>query len=177
MAVNAKPRTQDHWSVRLHIKRPGGPMRVVLIVLALVQALLLYLTASSFAANGGLYGCSTPCATPVPGAPPPTPLASVLYSIIILLLPAVMGALSQSWEEAVMLAAVPWLLAVIFTAGSVLAPAYSVIPATRAQPAASHFAAPFWLDPARITPLLFALALFIAIGWLGWVVREAVVDG
>jgi hypothetical protein len=174
MSANMRPRTQGHWSVRLRIKRPGSTSRVVLIGLALLQALLLYLTASSFASGGGLYGCSTPCGSVA--APTAPPFAAVLISVAVLLLPAVIGALCNTWQEAVMLAALPWLVAVVFTASTLLAPAYGVVAATRLAPAASHFGPPFWLDAGRLLPLLLSLGFFAMLGWLGWVTHEAVFD-
>ncbi len=173
MSTHVRPGTKDHWSLRLNIKRPGDTNRLVLLGLALLQALLLYLTASSAATNGSLYGCSTPCGA---NAQPTTPWIAILISLAIFILPAVIGALTRTWQEAVGLAALPWGLAVIFQAKALLAPTASVIPATHALPAASQFSAPFWLDAARLTPLLWSLVLFAALGWIGWFARQAISD-
>jgi len=51
MAYSAQPRNKDHWSMRLHVKRPGG-VRPLALVVAVIQTLLLALTASSFASGG-----------------------------------------------------------------------------------------------------------------------------
>src|SRR5690242_20587944 len=61
MAVNMRPRTKDHWTLRLRIKRPGSAASGMLLALAAIQAVLLFLTASSFGRGGGLYGCASPC--------------------------------------------------------------------------------------------------------------------
>ncbi|HEY7780310.1 MAG TPA: hypothetical protein VIC85_08885 [Ktedonobacterales bacterium] len=169
MSPNVRVRPQNHWSLRLQIKRPGGPGRTALIVLGLAQALMLYFTASSFATTGGLYGCSTACAPA--GVNTARPLASVVFAILILILPAIMGALSTSWPEAVMVSAIPWLLAVIFLAATLLAPTYRVIGA-----ATSQFGAPFWLDAGRLMPLLLSLAFFVGLGWLGYTSRMAMLE-
>lgn len=169
MSPNVRVRPQNHWSLRLQIKRPGGPGRTALIVLALVQALLLYFTASTFATTGGLYGCSTACAPA--GVTTARPLASVVFAILLLILPAIMGALSTSWQEAVMVSAIPWLLAVIFLAATLLAPTYIAV-----APTVSRFGAPFWLDTARLMPLLISLAFFVGLGWLGYTSRMAMLE-
>lgn len=170
MSTSVRSRTKDHWSVRLNIRRPGAGGRAVLIGAALLQALLLYLTASAQATSGGLYGCSTPCGA---AAQPATPLIAVLFGVAIFVLPVAIGALGRTWPEAVTFATLPWLVAVIFTASTQLAPTAGVIPAGRGQPPVSHFSAPFWLDTAHLMPLLLSLALFAALGWLGWLGREA----
>jgi hypothetical protein len=173
MSTGVRSRTKDHWSLRLNIKRPGSGGRTVVIGLALLQALLLYLTASAQAASGGLYGCSTPCG---PAAQPATPLLAVLFGVAMFVLPVAIGALGRSWPEAVTFATLPWFLAVIFTASTQLAPTAGVVPAGKGQPALSHFSAPFWLDTNQLMPLLLSLALFAVLGWLGWIGRQAVSD-
>ena len=50
MAYAAQQRNKDHWSMRLHVKRPGG-VHPVALVLALVQTVLLAATASSLAST------------------------------------------------------------------------------------------------------------------------------
>ncbi len=176
MATNIKPRTKDHWSVRLAIKRPGTANGAVLIILALVQALFLTLTASSLADSGGLYGCTAPCGT---AAQPTTPPVAVFFGIVLLVLPVVIGLLSETWQGAVMLAALPWWLAVIFTASTLLLPAAIVTTGTAtpakstATPVPNHFGAPFWLDANHLMPLLLSLVFFALLGWLGWITRQA----
>lgn len=173
MATNLKPRTKDHWSVRLRIKRPGGASSPVLIGLALLQTLLLILTASSLGQNGGLYACSTPCWTT---PQPTTPLLAMLFGILVLALPAALGALSASWQEGVTLATLPWLIAVVLTSGAMLAPTPKAVPATGQQPISTLFSAPFWLDTNHLMPLLLSLVLFAGLAWLGWVARHALTD-
>lgn len=173
MSAHVRPGTKDHWSFRLHVKRPGTTSGIVLIVLALLQALLLYLTASSAGIGGGLYGCATPCGA---GGQPATPGIAIFLSLAIFILPAVIGALASTWQEAVGLAVLPWGLAVIFSAKALLAPTAGVVKATNLQPAASQFSAPFWTDTARLMPLLLSLALFAALGWVGWLARHAIAN-
>lgn len=173
MSINAKPRTKDHWSIRLNLKRPGAGGRTVVIVLALVQALLLYLTASANAETGALYGCTIPCG---PLGQPATPFFAVVIAIALFVFPAVIGALCATWGEAVALATLPWWVAVIFTASTQLAPTAGVTPATKQTPITSHFSPSFWLDTNHLMPLLLALALFAALGWLGWLARQALTD-
>lgn len=175
-------RTKDHWSLRLHIKRPGTASRMALLALGVIQALLLTLTASGMATGGGLYGCSSACGT---RAEPTVPALAVLLGIVMLLLPLVMGALSFTWQMAVAAAALPWIPAIIIGANALLAPAASVVPAPAATPAAhghaaaqpalvSHFGPPFWLDSSHLTVMLFSLVFFVLLGWIGWVVGQAV---
>lgn len=173
MATNLKPRLKDHWSVRLRIKRPGGASSPVLIGVALIQTLLLILTGSSLAQNGGLYACSAPCWTT---PQPTTPLLAMIIGILVLALPVVLGALSGSWQEGVTLATLPWLIAVILTSGALLAPAPKAVPATALHPISTQFSAPFWLDANHLMPLLLSLVLFAGLGWFGWVARHAVTD-
>ena len=176
MSPGAQPRVKDHWSVRLRVKRPGPVNRTVLIVLALVQTLLLIVTASSLATGGGLYGCSSACGT---AAQPTTPALAVFLGMLMLLLPIVIGALCETWPGALALAALPWLPAIIIGANSVLAPIAKVVPAPagspRGSPPVSQFGPPFWLDSAsmHLPTLLFSLALFMLLGWLGWVGGQA----
>jgi hypothetical protein len=172
MAYAAQPRSKDHWSMRIHVKRPGG-VHPVALVLAIIQTLLLAATASSFATSGGLYGCVSACGT---AAEPVTPLLAVALGVAMLVLPLVIGAFCKDWKLAVGLAVLPVFPALIIASSSLLAPTNTIVPpqpAKGTQPAVpyptSHFGAPFWLDPARLTPLLFALALFALLGWLGWV--------
>ena len=99
MAYTAQPRSKDHWSMRLNLKRPGG-VRLAALVVAAVQTVLLALTASSLATGGGLYGCTSACGT---AAQPVTPAFAVILGIVMLVLPLVIGALSEEWRLGVAL--------------------------------------------------------------------------
>jgi hypothetical protein len=173
VATQMRSGTKDHWSLRLRIKRPGTAGRAVLLILAGVQALLLYLTSSSAATSGALYGCSSPCGL---NQQPDTPFAAIAISAAIFLLPAVIGALSDSWQEAMGLAVLPWVIVVILASKTLLAPAASAVAGARGAPAVSQFGAPFWLDGGRLMPLLLALGLFALLGWIGWLVHEVLFD-
>jgi hypothetical protein len=85
--------------------------RTVLILLILAQAALLYLTASSAAGNGTLYGCSVLCGQS--GAAEILPLVATVCGVAMFALPAVIGGLCQSRQSAVALAVTPWWLAVL----------------------------------------------------------------
>ena len=179
MSYTAQPRTKNHWSVRLHLKRPGGIFRAAIVV-AVVQMALLAVAVSSFATGGGLYGCFTACGT---ASQPTVPWLAVLLGIVMLILPLVTGALCQEWKLSVALAVLPVLPALLIASNTLLVPANTIVPPTRAtatQPAVpyptSHFGPPFWLDPTHLPTLLFALALFAFLGWLGWVIGSAFRD-
>jgi len=176
MAYTAQQRTKDHWSMRLRLKRPGG-VRTAVLVVAIIQAVLLALTASSLATGGGLYGCTSACGT---AAQPATPPLAILIGIVMLVLPLVIGALSDEWQLAVAFAILPVVPALLIASSTVLTPTNTIVPPTRArgtQPAVpfptSHFGPPFWLDPTHLTTLVFAFALFALLGWLGWVIGIA----
>lgn len=182
MATSIQPRTKDHWSVRLRVKRPGAGNRTALLVLMVVQALLLILTASSIATGGGLYGCSGPCGTQTQ---PTTPAFAVLLGMVMLLLPIVMGFLSADWQGAIAAAVIPWVPAILIGANALLAPAASVVTApadtaTKTHAATqlvSHFGPPFWLDSTHLPVLLFSFVLFALLGWIGWVIGETTRGG
>lgn len=176
MTYTAQPRSKDHWSMRLRLKRPGGAPLAALIVAA-IQTVILALTVSSAATGGGLYGCTSACGT---AAQPVTPAFAIILGIVMLLLPLVIGALCQDWRLSVALAVLPVFPALLITSNTLLVPANTIVPPTRATatlPAVpystSHFGPPFWLDPAHLSTLLFALALFALLGWLGWVIGSA----
>lgn len=180
MTATAHPRVKDHWSLRLRVKRPGGGVRPAALVLAAVQTLLLALTASSLATGGGLYGCTSACGT---ADQPATPALAVFLGMVMLVLPLVIGALCEEWQIGVALAVLPWFPALLIGDNSVLAPTNTIVPPTPArgtQPAVpyptSHFGPPFWLDAAHLPTLLFSLALFALLGWLGWVIGSAFRD-
>jgi hypothetical protein len=159
--MNVRQRSRDHWSIPLRIRRPGseGGLSLLVLVLVSLQAVLLFLTASSLAKGGGIYGCaSTPCH--VTTDHPAPPLAFV-FGIVVFVLPVVLGALARSWQEAVAMAVVPWGVVLVITSGKLL------------TPSSVDLSVPFWLDASRLTVLFFSLALFALLGWLGWVIRQA----
>jgi hypothetical protein len=178
MAPSYQPRTNDRSSLRQRLKLPDTPTRIALLVLMIVQALLLTLTASALATGGRLYGCSSACGT---AAQPTTPAFAVLLGMIMLLLPIVIGFLSTTWQGAVAGTVVPWVPAMLIGANALLAPTASVVAGTpvtttkghTTTPLVSHFGPPFWLDASHIPVLLFSLALFALLGWIGWVIGEA----
>lgn len=176
MAYSAQPRPKDHWSVRLRAPRLSG-VRPAALVVAIIQAVLLAATASSLASGGGLYGCTSACGT---AAEPATPSFAVILGIVMLLLPLVIGALCAEWRLGIALSVLPVFPALLIASNKLLTPTNTIVPPTRAtatQPAVpyptSHFGPPFWLDPTHLTTLLFALALFALIGWLGWAIGSA----
>lgn len=162
--------------MRLQIKRPGSVGPAALIVAA-IQTLLLALTVSSFATGGSLYGCVSACGTT---ADPVTPPFAVILGILMLVAPLVIGALCADWRTAVALAVLPAFPALLIASNTILTPTNTIVPptgATATQPAVpyatSHFGPPFWLDPTHLPTILFALALFALLGWLGWVIGSA----
>jgi hypothetical protein len=172
-AYAPQPHDQDHWSLNLRVKRPGR-VGLPALVVAAVQTVLLAATASALGTGGGLYGCTSACGT---AAEPATPPLAVVVGIVILVLPLVIGALCADWRLGVALAVLPVFPALFLASTTLLTPTNTIVPptpATGTQPAVpyptSHFSPPFWLDPAHLTPLLFALALFALLGWLGWVI-------
>ncbi len=179
MAATVHSRTKDHWSLRLRVQRPGGIPPVVL-VLAAIQTLLLALTASSLATGGGIYGCTSACGT---ADEPATPALAVFFGMAMLVLPLVIGALCEAWQLGVAFAVLPWFPALLIATNALLAPTNTIVPPTAAkgtQPAVpyptSHFGPPFWLDTAHLPILLFSLAFFALLGWLGWVIGSAFRD-
>jgi hypothetical protein len=170
MATPMRPGSKDHWSLRLRVKRPGTAGRAVLLILAGVQTLLLFLTSSSAATSGALYGCASPCGL---NKQPDIPFSAIVISAAIFLLPAVIGGLSATWQEAMGFAVLPWIIVAILDAKNLLAPAAGV---AQGAPAVSQFGAPFWLDGGRLMALLLALGLFALLGWVGWLARDALFD-
>ena len=173
MAYSAQPRNKDHWSMNIRVKRPGGVSAPALVAVV-IQTLLLAATASSLATGGGLYGCTSACGT---AAEPATPPIAIALGVVMLVLPVVIGALCADWRLGVGLAVLPVFPAILIAGSTLLVPTNTIVPpqpATGAQPAVpyatSHFGLPFFLDSAHLTTLLFSLALFALLGWLGWVV-------
>ncbi len=174
MNATAQPRVKDHWSLRLQIRRPSTASRIAVIILALAQALLMTLTSSSLATGGGLYGCSSACGT---AAEPAKPAIAIFFGILMIAIPLVIGALNESWAAAIAFAVLPWFPAILIGANALLAPTNTITTTPVAKGGtgfpASTFGPPFWLDPAHLPTLLFSLGLFALLGWLGWVVGQA----
>jgi hypothetical protein len=83
-----------------------------------------------------------------------------LPSVATFVLPSAIGALCRTWQGAVALAVAPWWLVLLLHAGTLLHAA-----ATADQPE--------WLISGAAS-LLFSIALFAALGLLGWLARHAV---
>lgn len=129
--------------------------RIALIVCVALQAVLLYLSASALGSHPGyLYGARF--RFPVY---PLVPLLAALVGIAIFVLPSIIGLLCMRWQAALPLAVLPWWLTVIAHAGAFLGLSFDGGPALDAA---------FWLDAARIVPMLLSLALFATLGALGW---------
>ncbi len=101
----------------------------------------------------------------------------------MLVLPLVIGALCEEWRLGVALAVLPVFPAIVIASNTLLAPTNTIVPPTPAsgtQPAVpyptSHFGLPFGLDSAHLPTLLYSLALFALLGWLGWVIGSAFRD-
>jgi hypothetical protein len=124
-------------------------------------------TTSSLPIVNAIYGCSSLCGS---GGQRFVPLMAALFGIAMFALPAVViGAISRSWRSALVLAVLPWWIAVIAHAGMLLTPYIGL--ASYAQ--GGRFDAPFWLSASHLPVLLSSLALFAALGWLGWQARRA----
>ena len=169
MSTNVQPRSKDHFSVRLRLPRPGARTGspAAVIVLAIIQAICLYLTVSSMAATGSLYGCPAACGTP---ALPAVPFAAMLLGIALIVVPIATGLFSATWKVAIAMTFLPWLLIMILKGGTMLAPALSFPHGQAALGPA------FWMDGGRLLAVLLSVVLFAGLGWLGWLVREALAD-
>jgi hypothetical protein len=159
--------------MNIRVKRPGGVSAAALVAVV-IQTVLLAATASSLATGGGLYGCTSACGT---AAEPATPPLAVAFGVMMLVLPLVIGAVCADWRLAIALAVLPVIPAFLIASNTLLVPTNTIVPpqpATGTQPpvpySTSHFGLPFFLDPAHLTTLLFSLALFALLGWLGWVI-------
>lgn len=84
-----------------------------------------------------------------------------LPSIVAFILPSAIGALARTWQGAIALAVAPWWVVVVLHAGTLLH-------ATEAGPYQ-----PTWLSPSNAVPLLVSLALFMALGVIGWLARHS----
>lgn len=140
--------------------------RAALITAMVCQTLLLYLTTSRVAGSGALYGCTTFCGGG--GGNDIIPTIAALFGVAMFALPVAIGALCEGWQGAVALALIPWWLAVVAHAGTLLRGYIGL------GGAGGRFDAPFWLDTNHVILLLGSLALFAALGWLGWLARRAV---
>lgn len=127
--------------------------RIALIVCIAIQFVLLYLSSSVLAGYPGYFYGGRFVASQL------VSLVAAVVGIAIFVLPSIIGLLCRRWQEALVLALLPWWLTVIAHAGTFLGP-YFV-----GAPTLDH---PFWLDPARVGLLLLSLALFAALGVLGW---------
>jgi hypothetical protein len=149
---------------QLSLARARANIGLIPLILAAVQTLLLYVTTSSLPVVEMVYGCNFFCAT----------AANVVITIAALIgattfaLPSVIGAFSRTWRGALVLAVLPWWIAVIAHAGTLLTPFIGL--GGNAQ--GGRFDAPFWLSAAHLPLLLASLALFAALGILGWLARH-----
>lgn len=169
MSTGVQPRSKDHFSVRLRLPRPGARTGspAAVIVLAIIQAICLYLTVSAIAANGSLYGCPAACGTP---QLPSVPFSAMLLGIALIVVPIATGLFSATWKVAVAMTFLPWLVVMILHGGTLVAPALSF------SHGAPVLGGPFWLDAGHLMALSLSVLLFAGLGWLGWLVREALAD-
>lgn len=140
--------------------------RLILLSLLIVQTALLYASTSAFAGRGMLYGCTVFCGTS--GQTVVIPAIAAGVGVAMFVLPSFIGAVCRTWQGAVALAVVPWWLAVIAHAGTLLRPYIGL------GGVGGRFDPPFWLVLTQLAPLLLSLVLFGLLGWLGWVARRAV---
>lgn len=127
--------------------------RIALIVCVALQAVLLYLSASALGGYPrGPIGFGYPMFHLVAGV-------AALVGIAIFVLPSIIGLLCVRWQAALVLAVLPWWLAVIAHAGTFLGLSFGAGPALDAA---------FWLNGGRVAPMLLSLAFFAALGALGW---------
>ena len=151
---------------QLSLARATARVGVVPLILVALQTILLYLTTGASSVLNAVYGCSSLCGTDSQRF---VPLIAALFGVAMFALPAIIGVFSRSWQSAIVLAALPWWIVVIAHAGTLLAP-YIGLGNTAAG---GRFDAPFWLSAAHLPLLLASLALFTALGALGWLARRA----
>jgi hypothetical protein len=149
---------------QLSLARVRANIGIVPLILAAIQTILLYLTTSSLPVVETVYGCNFFCAT---AAHLVTTIAAVLGAVTFAL-PAVIGLFSRTWRSALVLAILPWWIAVIAHAGTLLTPYIGI----GGDAQGGRFDAPFWLSAAHLPLLLASLALFAALGVFGWLVRR-----
>lgn len=152
---------------QLSLARARANIGLIPLALAAVQTLLLYVTTSSLPVVETVYGCNFFCAT---AANVVMAIAAVIGALAFAL-PSIIGAFSRTWRGALVLAVLPWWIAVIAHAGTLLTPYIGL--ASNAQ--GGRFDAPFWLSADHLPLLLASLALFAALGILGWLARRALV--
>lgn len=141
--------------------------REVLALMVISEAVILYLTASSLASHGALYGCAQFCGTSWQRT---VPLMAALFGVATFLLPIVIGACCRTWQGAAVLVAVSWGAAVIGHAGTLLAPAINL--ASASGPYGGNFGSPLWLDRSHVVTLLLSVILLLILGSLGWMARQ-----
>ncbi|HEU5349173.1 MAG TPA: hypothetical protein VFU63_11235 [Ktedonobacterales bacterium] len=147
------------------VARARENIGLVPLILAGLQTILLYLTSLSPVLKSA-YGCSFLCGS---GAIRLVPLIAALFAIAMFALPGVIGAFSRSWRGALTLAVLPWWIAVIAHAGTLLAPRIGLA----STGLGGNFGVPFWLNTNYLLLLLASLALFAVLGVLGWLARRA----
>lgn len=150
---------------QISLARARANIGIIPIILAALQTILLYVTTSSLFVVETVYGCNFFCAT---AAHVVTTIAAVMGALVFAL-PAVIGAFSRTWRGALVLAVLPWWITVIAHAGALLAPYIGLA----GNEPGGRFDAPFWLSASQLPLLLASLALFAALGWLGWLARRA----
>ncbi len=104
---------------QLSLARARANIGLVPLILAAAQTILLYLTTSSLLVLNTIYGCSSLCGT---GGQRLVPLIAAVFGVAMFALPSVIGAFSRSWRSALVLATLPWWIAVIAHAGTLLSP-------------------------------------------------------
>ncbi len=87
-----------------------------------------------------------------------------LPSIVTFILPSVMGALARTWQSAIALAVAPWWLVLVLHSGTLL------------RASETGFYQPTWLSLSNAASLLVSLALFMTLGFLGWLARHILPD-
>jgi len=150
---------------QLSLARARANIGLIPLALAAVQTIVLYLTTSSVPILSAVYGCSSLCGS---GGQRFVPLIAAIFGIAIFALPTVIGAFSRTWRGALVLAVLPWWIAVIAHAGTLLTPFIGLGGIAQG----GRFDAPFWLSAAHLPLLLASLALFAALGILGWLARH-----
>ncbi len=141
--------------------------RAVLVAVVVLQAALLYASTSALARRGALYGCGFLCGTG--GQDFILPIAAGV-AVAMFVLPSLIGLLCRSWQGAIVFALLPWWLAVVAHAGTLLRP-YIGLGGT-----GGRFDPPFWVVPDKLVLLVTSLALFGALGWLGWAARHSLTE-
>lgn len=149
----------------LTLARARANIGLVPLILAAVQTILLYLTTSSLSILNTVYGYSILWHV---GGQRFAPLIAALFGVAMFALPSLIGAFSRSWRSALVLAVLPWWIAVIAHAGTLLAPYIGM--GFDAQ--IGRFDAPFWLSATHLPLLLASLVLFAALGVLGWIAHR-----